>query len=671
MRRRQSLDHRTPRTSSAVAAWHVVLIALVGITAIDVLRIGYFADDFHFLDVARRLSVPSALSGQYGIWPWYRPLSRELFFELIVGVGGSVVVAHVLSLACLAACGLLLMRIGTRLLNARAGMIGALLFGSYSYSKFLAAWASGFQDLLAVALMLGAIDAAQTRRRSLALVLAALTVFAKETGFLVFPLLAVMHGFSRDQLRSWWQRLGLVLLGCLVAHVLVRLQWHPVAPSGSVPAAGTHLLLVAYEVARGFLPFTIGMSGAGLTQAAAIAVIAAIALPRALRTAAADPDRLPDGAGLGGARIVAAAACLGLVPIVAGHVLKLTLAHAYHAFPAIPWLALLLGSVLASRSAVASIVVPAILALNAWSLPFTVPDLDGPDHWSFKKWDWPEAVRLTAISRRLTYDVRSVLAVRPDSCVVLFEGLPRGCFFQTEDGPATREALSDLTVRAYWLNEPGPISDPGRLAILSFDNQRNRLVKSEWSSRTALQRAMNAVMAGRPNAAVVFASYGEAEDPAAFDRRYIRAAALLVGHGPLTYVEALAVDTVGTAPDSIAEPLVRASRPLGIALAAVLRQPLTARTHLELADTLLSRGVLARAGLELRIALALTPERSDVRLQLARVMIALGGDLEAMEELKRVIAAGDPATRTEARRLLDQVELRTGASSSFDPAHEP
>ncbi len=666
------MAHQAPHSSvGAGSAWHVVLIAFVGIIAIDIFRVGFFADDFHFLDVARRLSWLSALSGQYGIWPWYRPLSRELYFELIVGAGGSVVVAHCLSVACLVVCGLLLKRIGTRLLNARAGMVGALLFVSYSYAKFLAAWASGFQDLLALALTLGAIDAAQMRRPSRALVLSALAPFAKETGFLVFPLLALMHGFSRDRSRAWLQRIGLVAIGCLTVHVLVRLHWRPVAPGEPARAAGTHLLVVAYEVARGFLPFTIDWAGTGVAQAAAVALITAILVPRMLRTAAPGPDDRPGASGHGGARIVVAAACLGMFPLVAGHVLKLTLPHAYHAFPAIPWIALILGSVLAKRGAVASILLPAVLALNAWSLPFTVPDLDRPEDWNFKGWDWREAVRLTAVSRRLTRDVRLVLAERPDSCVVLYEGLPQGCFFQTEDGPATREALSDLTARAYWINDPGPIADPGRLAIVSFDSERHHLVKTVWSSRTALQRAINAVIAGRPHAAVVFASYREAEDPAAFDRHYVRAAAMLLAHGPLAYANALEVDTAGTAPDLIARPLVEASSPLGIALAAVLRRPLTAATHLALADTLLRRGVLPRAGLELRIALALAPGRSEARLQLARVMIDLGGDLEAMAELKRVTAAADPSTRAEAQRLLAEVERRAAASASFDIPRGP
>src|SRR5262249_54862604 len=68
--KRSSAPSRRPEP-----AW---LGALVLCAAGDVLRIGFFADDFHFLDVARRAPLTPLLLGQYGIWPWYRPLSREL-----------------------------------------------------------------------------------------------------------------------------------------------------------------------------------------------------------------------------------------------------------------------------------------------------------------------------------------------------------------------------------------------------------------------------------------------------------------------------------------------------------------------------------------------------------------------------------------------------------------
>src|SRR5689334_19847204 len=55
------------------ALW-LVMLALLGA---DTFRVGFFADDFHMLDVARRMPLADLLLGRYGIYPWYRPLSRE------------------------------------------------------------------------------------------------------------------------------------------------------------------------------------------------------------------------------------------------------------------------------------------------------------------------------------------------------------------------------------------------------------------------------------------------------------------------------------------------------------------------------------------------------------------------------------------------------------------
>ena len=59
----------------------VALAMLVGVIGLDVSHIGFFADDFHFLDVARRVPLLRAVDGHAGVYPWYRPLSRELYLE--------------------------------------------------------------------------------------------------------------------------------------------------------------------------------------------------------------------------------------------------------------------------------------------------------------------------------------------------------------------------------------------------------------------------------------------------------------------------------------------------------------------------------------------------------------------------------------------------------------
>ena len=166
-RPRESLQKGTPLGVPVVPiALFLLLIAAVGA---DVSRIGFFADDFHLLDVARRVPFAPLLSGEYGIWPWYRPLAREGYFEVLVAAGpAALAVAHTLSLTCLFGCTWLLVRLGRRLVGGMPAAVAPALFLSYSFTKFLTAWSSGFQDLLALLLTLSALEAHLARPHPLA-----------------------------------------------------------------------------------------------------------------------------------------------------------------------------------------------------------------------------------------------------------------------------------------------------------------------------------------------------------------------------------------------------------------------------------------------------------------------------------------------------------------------
>src|SRR5262249_51464106 len=187
------------RSALALGALGLLIVAAVGV---DAFGIGWFADDFHFLDVARRVPVAQALTGQYGIYPWYRPLSRELFYEAIVACGPAApMVAHALALVVLFASAWLLFSLSRRRIAGPAAAVAPALFVCCDYTKFLTAWPSGFQDLLAVLLTLAAVEAharGWTIRSRLAI---ALAPFAKETGFLAFPLVLAWSRFCEGERR--------------------------------------------------------------------------------------------------------------------------------------------------------------------------------------------------------------------------------------------------------------------------------------------------------------------------------------------------------------------------------------------------------------------------------------------------------------------------------------
>jgi hypothetical protein len=653
------------RGSSEAPILLPLLLLLIAAVGVDAFRVGFFADDFHFLDVARRLPLTESLAGQYGIWPWYRPLSRELFFELVAVSGaGSHTVAHGLALGLLFGCAALLVRVGTRLAGAPAAAVAVCLFVTYAFTKFLTAWASGFQDLMALFLTLLAIDARARGRDRVALASAALAAFAKETGFVAFPLLAVLDRLpGRDPPRrdgARWPRLvplALVFAVAVAIHVAVRLTWRSADSAPRAEFGVGRLPAILGEVLGGFVVGRPTPGAASVVLAILAGGSAAWLIAALDRRGEARPAASPGANGF-----LALAAALGLAPFLLGHLLKLTLAHAYHAFPAIPWIALALGRMVTRLPApVWRAALPALVAWNAWGSGFRPPDLQRAESWVFGGWNWREAVRLTAVSGRLTDDVRAGLARRPDRLVVLYEGMPQGCFFQTEDGPATREALGDSTVRAYWINEPGPDISAGRVMVLAFDIDRFHLERVEWPVGEAIRRALNAVVAGRGRAASAFVQVPASRDSARFDRDYLGAAAALVERGPAEFVAALAAmgleDTLGENPARLAALLASVAPGAGQAFEVALRHPRSADSHLALADSLLARGLVPRAALEMRIALTLEPGRPLDRYRLAQLMAEMGGTVEAMAELRRI--TDDPAAgpiRAPARAALLQLE---------------
>src|SRR5262249_49759284 len=134
--------------------------------------------------------------------------------------------------------------------------VAMLLFLAYATTRFLAGWASGFQDLLALALSLVAVRAQLAGRTPVAGVWAVLATFAKESAALVFPLLAAETLLFQDRPQQWraWriQSGGLVTAGLL--HAAVRLTWHGGGRPLVVERSLSRLAAALGRVLTGFLP---------------------------------------------------------------------------------------------------------------------------------------------------------------------------------------------------------------------------------------------------------------------------------------------------------------------------------------------------------------------------------------------------------------------------------
>jgi hypothetical protein len=615
----------------------------------DVFRLGFFADDFHFIDVARRVPLLRTLGGAFGVYPWYRPLSRELYFAVVSAAGpAAAVVAHVLSLSCLGGSAWLVHRLARPLGGARAAMIAPALFVTYGFTKFLIAWPSGFQDLLAVLLTLLALESHARGRYGRAGAWAALAPLAKETGFVAFPLMA-LHGVLLGPRRRgrWMPWYAATFAAAAGIHLAARSSWHVGLGAARLERSLPDLLAAVSQVLGGFVGRTPALSAG----AVALAVVAAAAAAGLMRAPArpgpgANPqdDARAGAPGRGSGAFLLGAATIGLAPLVLGNLSRLTAPHAYYGFIAAPWLA-----ILAARAATllprrtCALLLPALAGWNTLALGYRPADLASAAAWRFERWDWPEAVRLSAVARRLGDDLRETLRARPESLVVLYHGLREGSFFQTEDGPATRVSLGDPTVRAYWINEPPFGLVPGRFTVLVFDEQTRHLAPESFSSETQGALAASALAAGRGPSAWAFASHGDSARRARFELRYFRAAAALLARGVGAYrrgleAEGLA-DTLGPGPERTATDAMGEASPLAPAVAAMLRRPMDAGAHVALGRAFLARGAALSGAVELRIGIALDPGRREERELLVRVLDQTGADDATREGVERGASA--------------------------------
>ncbi len=626
-----------------------LLVLLVAVALADVVRLGWFGDDFIFVDAARRYPLAELLGGEHGVRPWYRPLSRELFFAVIDRFGRwAEVVGHVLALGAVAVAADSLRRVLGARFGAAAGRVAVVLFVIHPLTRFLAGWLSGFQDLSALALVQLGLRFHQQRRTRAAAVCMALAPFGKETGFLALPLALLDARFGEGR---WFTRREVTAYGAgvgiaIVAHAAVRLAW---APAARTPAAPVATLASLRELAAGLLPLPSPPGPAtawGATAAVAVALLVFAFVAGAPRSASGSARH--GGAWLAGAGLATAA--LAVVPAlvlrdpVRGHFL----------FSALPWVCAA-ASVAWCRWGAGSFRAAA-LALGAglcvWQCHARPVDVDAPAGWEVGRLGWTEAQRIEARTRRLEHSLRASLAGRPDSLVVLYARVPAGGWFQTVDGPATRVALADPSVTAHFLSEAAVHAERwGRrpVALVSYDPvERHEFVRVDMSGPAMTRGAVLALLEGEWGLARGYALLAAREGGGLW-ADYAWAAVTFLADADSAAFRRLAARVRTMPPEAVGLGEPRANAAAYEALA----RPFDAEAHRRAAVACAAAGHEMLAAFELALAVGLDSTRVDDAVRLG-LLLAPRTPAGARRAFAAAMGPGTPS------------DLRAAAQAGFD-----
>ncbi|MGH7742862.1 MAG: hypothetical protein ACRENS_12680, partial [Candidatus Eiseniibacteriota bacterium] len=173
-----------PASIGERAEWGAVALVLGAAAWLHerALAFGFFADDFLFLDQVRQRSLIAALLSRDPLGNFLRPLSRQLHFWIAARIGHeSPAPFHVANLVYLLIALVLFERIARRIVGpATAILATALLALGYS-ADVPVLWASGSQDLMALALALAALLLHQRGQRWWGALAYLLALFCKET----------------------------------------------------------------------------------------------------------------------------------------------------------------------------------------------------------------------------------------------------------------------------------------------------------------------------------------------------------------------------------------------------------------------------------------------------------------------------------------------------------
>ena len=229
--------------------WGILAVAVAGLTALYApsLSTGFLNDDFLFLEDARRAGLTESLTRLDPLGNYYRPVSRPLYFRLLLPILGDHPLAFHLFNYALFLVALALLADLLRVFLPRTGvLVGLLYFALLPLQSVNLVWVSCAQDLLALVFALAAVACFRRGRTAFAALAYLLAVFSKESA-LPLPLLLLLWparepasalpgspGFgSRERARALLPFAAVALLWSAVALVLrppgtgATLSFHP------------------------------------------------------------------------------------------------------------------------------------------------------------------------------------------------------------------------------------------------------------------------------------------------------------------------------------------------------------------------------------------------------------------------------------------------------------
>ncbi len=664
---------------AAFAAPALVLVAAL-ILHFPALETPFFADDYLFLDQAERGSLPQVLASPDPIGNFYRPVGRQMYFWLVTRAGGgSPRVFHAVNLALWLAILALVFAVAKRLAGARAGLIAAGFLAVHYAADVPVRWASGSQDLLAIAGALLALRLHLAGRRLWAGFALLAALLSKEIVALT-PLVAVVAARRpeeswRDGVRRAWPLAAAVAIWALLAWLATHARAGgperlALGPAAAI-AALVHLVQVAAAVEWGAAGPT-GIPPAWPALVPLVLVLLAIMAGGRARA----PQGTPREAGAGRGVLT------GLVWAIAGTAPIAAVADiwsAYFYIFALCGIALAVGAWLARWNRGWSLVA---VTLIAWSSARSI----ALPEFALVRGPWTARSRInrhyiergTGAAQRYLSQLLAARPTLPPRSTLFFSGVPGGVAFQTADGPLVRWAYRDSSLRSYYLSSFDSVK--ARRGPLFFIQIQADSLRDMTSQPTVYyQLALGMIVSEKPGVAREILGRERERNPSSLMTRYWLAWLEWDLGARARSLESLAA--AGFRPDpgptkEIAGAIaaLEARDTLGslvIAERAVRDHALDPDAHALLADLARYRGAYpSTVLLESYVARLLAPGSPQAWRRWALLQVEHNRQLEAARSLRRYfdLAGGEADRDAEAQGVANMLRTRyPTVASALDP----